>query len=85
MFSPYFIGNKYLHILTPVKHTEMRVDMENFKGEKRYAKYSKFSIGDAASKYKLTVGGYSGNAGNNFNNYTNTLDSCIQVGIEYSL
>ncbi|XP_076118178.1 fibrinogen-like protein 1 [Mytilus galloprovincialis] len=59
----FWLGNKYLHILTPVNHTEMRVDMENFKGEKRYAKYSKFSIGDAASKYKLTVGGYSGNAG----------------------
>ncbi|XP_076071760.1 fibrinogen-like protein 1 [Mytilus galloprovincialis] len=62
----FWLGNKYLHKLTSVKNTEMRVDIENFKGEKRYAKYSKFSIGGAASKYKLTVGGYSGNAGDAF-------------------
>lgn len=34
----------------------MRVDMENFKGEKRYAKYSTFKVGDNGSKYKLTIG-----------------------------
>ncbi|CAC5416514.1 unnamed protein product [Mytilus coruscus] len=52
--------------MTSVRNTEMRVDMENFKGEKRYAKYSTFKIGYAASKYKLTIGGYSGNAGDAF-------------------
>lgn len=41
----------------------MRVDMQNFKSDKRYAKYSTFKIGDAGCKYKLTVGGFSGNAG----------------------
>ncbi|CAG2238193.1 Ficolin-1 [Mytilus edulis] len=29
----FWLGNQYLHILTPVKNTEMRVDMENFKGD----------------------------------------------------
>lgn len=37
--------------------------MENFNGEKAYAVYSIFSVGDEASKYKLQVNGYSGNAG----------------------
>lgn len=41
--------------------------MENFKGVKKYAKYSTFKVGDAASKYTLTVGGFSGNAGKNTN------------------
>lgn len=41
----------------------MRVDIENFKGEKRYAKYSTFKVGDDASEYRLSVAGYKGNAG----------------------
>lgn len=32
-------------------------------GEKAYAKYSIFSVGNEYQKYKLTVGGYSGTAG----------------------
>ena len=31
---------------------------------KNYAFYSLFQVGDNASRYKLSVGGYSGNAGN---------------------
>ncbi|CAC5424785.1 Fibrinogen-like protein 1,Fibrinogen-like protein A,Tenascin,Ryncolin-2,Ryncolin-4,Techylectin-5B,Angiopoietin-related protein 2,Tenascin-N,Ficolin-2,Ryncolin-1,Tenascin-R,Ryncolin-3,Ficolin-1,Fibroleukin,Fibrinogen C domain-containing protein 1 [Mytilus coruscus] len=62
----FWLGNTYLHILTSIIKTEMRVDMENFKGEKRYAKYSTFKVGDAGSKYKLSIGGYSGNAGDAF-------------------
>ena len=41
----------------------MRVDMENFKGEKRFAKYTSFAVENAASKYKLSVFGFTGNAG----------------------
>lgn len=37
--------------------------MERFNGEKAYAVYSNFSVGDGASKYKLQANGYSGNAG----------------------
>ncbi|XP_076101022.1 ryncolin-2-like [Mytilus galloprovincialis] len=62
----FWLGNKYLNILTSIGKTEMRVDMENFKGVKKYAKYSTFKVGDAASKYTLTVGGFSGNAGDAF-------------------
>ncbi|OPL33817.1 hypothetical protein AM593_10658, partial [Mytilus galloprovincialis] len=62
----FWLGNKYIHTLTTAKNTEMRVDMENFKGEKRYAKYSTFKVGDAGSKYKLIIGRFSGNAGDAF-------------------
>lgn len=59
----YWIGIDMLHRLTSLKPQELRVDMESFNGEKAYAVYSNFSVGDEASKYQLQVTGYSGNAG----------------------
>nr|XP_039258025.1 ryncolin-1-like [Styela clava] len=38
--------------------------MEDWEGNKAYAKYEAFSIGDSSTNYHLTVGQYSGNAGN---------------------
>ena len=49
-----------------MKNNELRVDMQMFNGEKAYALYSNFSVGDENSKYQLTVQGYSGNAGAHF-------------------
>lgn len=45
---------------------ELRVDMVDKNYNKRYAVYKNFIVGDAASKYILIVGGYSGNAGELF-------------------
>ena len=42
---------------------ELRIDLEDFNGNKAYAKYSTFNVGDASTKYKLLVSGYSGTAG----------------------
>uniref|UniRef100_A0A8W8JM99 Fibrinogen C-terminal domain-containing protein n=1 Tax=Magallana gigas TaxID=29159 RepID=A0A8W8JM99_MAGGI len=58
----YWIGNDMLHRLTSQKPQELRVDMERFNGEKAYAVYSRFAVGNETSKYKLEVNGYSGNA-----------------------
>lgn len=58
-----FQGNEDIHLLTSKTKNELRVDLQRFSGEKPYAKYSKFSVGSESEKYKLTVGGYSGNAG----------------------
>ncbi|XP_071140422.1 angiopoietin-related protein 7-like isoform X2 [Mytilus edulis] len=62
LHGEFWIGNKYLHILTQVP-TELRIDLEAWDGQKRYAKYSSFVIGDAHSKYTLSVDGFGGNAG----------------------
>lgn len=54
-------------MLTSSGTYELRVDMVDSKNKKKYAVYKTFVIGDAASKYKLTVvGGYSGTAGDLF-------------------
>ncbi|XP_063405756.1 microfibril-associated glycoprotein 4-like [Mytilus trossulus] len=58
----FWIGNKYLHILTEVP-TELYIDQKAWDGQEAYAKYSTFVIGDAESKYTLSVDGFGGNAG----------------------
>ena len=42
---------------------EMRIDMADFRGDKKYAYYNFFMVGNAASKYKLQVAGYRGTVG----------------------
>lgn len=44
---------------------ELRIDIERFNGEKAYAVFSSFSVGDEARKYMLQRSGYIGNAGYN--------------------
>ncbi|XP_065934026.1 angiopoietin-4-like isoform X2 [Magallana gigas] len=73
----YWIGNDMLHKLTSLKTQELRVDMERFNGEKAYAVYSRFSVGDETSKYKLEVQGYSGNAGERLYNSNNMMFSTL--------
>ena len=52
----FWLGNKWIHLLTSVGSSELRID---FNGG-QYVKYSSFSVGNAASKYRLSVSGYSG-------------------------
>ena len=57
-----FPRKQALHLLTTGTKQELRVDLQKFSGEKAYAKYS-FAVGGLYDKYKLTIGGYRGNAG----------------------
>ena len=41
----------------------LRIDLEDWDGEKRFATYRKFNIGNTDEKYKLTASVYSGDAG----------------------
>ncbi|XP_076082482.1 fibrinogen-like protein A [Mytilus galloprovincialis] len=59
----YWLGNKHIHSLTASGKYELRIDLTDVSHKKKYAVYKTFVVGDAASKYKLTVGDYSGNAG----------------------
>ena len=56
--------------------------MEMFTGKKAYAKYSTFSVGTESQKYKLTIGGYNGNA-SEIHNYDN-VDAKIKFLIEFN-
>ncbi|XP_063408192.1 fibrinogen-like protein A [Mytilus trossulus] len=61
--AEFWFCNKYTNMLTSSEKYELRVDMVDPGSQKTYAVYKTFVVGDAASKYKLTVGDYSGNAG----------------------
>ena len=53
-----------LRIMSQNRHMyELRIDLEDFEGETRYAKYSFFDIGSPVDNYRLLISGYSGNAG----------------------
>ena len=59
-----WLGLEKIHCLTTrTARTEMRIDMADFRGDKKYANYNFFTVGNAASKYRLQVAGYSGTAG----------------------
>ena len=64
VWSEQWLGLEKIHCLTTrTARTEMRIDMADFRGDKKYAYYNFFMVGNAASKYKLQVAGYSGTAG----------------------
>ena len=58
----FWLGLDKIHHLTSTP-TELRVDVQDFEGNSAYAQYTTFSVGDSASKYILSVSGYSGTAG----------------------
>jgi hypothetical protein len=63
-------SSTYNNILQDLQRTitsqgtyELRVDMEDFENNIRYANFTTFSVGDSSTKYRLTISGYSGDAG----------------------
>ena len=55
-----------IHLLTKNKPQRLRVELQTFSGEKGYAEYLTFAVGNETSKYKLNVSGYAGNIGEFF-------------------
>ena len=59
----FWLGLDKIYRLTNILSPNiLQVDLESFKGEKAFAKYSSFSVGSSVMNYTLTVSGYSGNA-----------------------
>ncbi|XP_060593467.1 angiopoietin-related protein 7-like [Ruditapes philippinarum] len=56
----FWLGNDHLSLLTADGEHELRIELEDFDGIRRYAKYSKFKIYPEEDNYKLEVSGYSG-------------------------
>lgn len=61
----FWLGLNKIHRLTEIT-SSLRIDMQDFLGIKRYAKYSVFKVNDSDTQYSLKVGGFSGNTGDSF-------------------
>ena len=59
----FWLGNDNLHRLTAADNVTLRVDLEDFDGNIRYAGYTTFKVADEGDKYRLLIGGYNGTAG----------------------
>uniref|UniRef100_A0A673BHN8 Fibrinogen-like protein 1 n=1 Tax=Sphaeramia orbicularis TaxID=375764 RepID=A0A673BHN8_9TELE len=67
LFSPageFWLGNDPLHRITSQGAYDLRIAMEDFEGNQRYAEYKNFKVDDEkVNVYQMHVGEYSGNAG----------------------
>nr|XP_045591259.1 ryncolin-1-like [Procambarus clarkii] len=59
----FWLGLDLLHELTSVTLQEMRIDLKDYEGEQRWAKYGRFNIGSPDTNYRISVGRYTGDAG----------------------
>ncbi|XP_077993025.1 techylectin-5B-like [Glandiceps talaboti] len=69
----FWLGNKKIHQLTnqPGRTYQLRVDLEDWEGNMKYAIYHNFKVGDSRSKYKLSIGTYAGTAGDSLSYHKN--------------
>ena len=60
----FWLGLGKIHRLTEagVSNT-LRIDLGDDQGNRAYAEYSTFNIGDSSTEYTLTIAGYNGTAG----------------------
>ena len=56
----FWLGLDKIHSLTNSDTLKLRVDLEDWEGETRFAEYDMFAIGNEATKYRLSLGSYSG-------------------------
>lgn len=75
----FWLGNELLHVITKQGWYQLRVDMSDFEGNSRYAKYMIFAVGNVASGYQLRISGYSGDAGNSLEPHNNMKFSTQDV------
>ncbi|XP_030072256.1 fibroleukin [Microcaecilia unicolor] len=61
--NEFWLGNDKIHLLTKKGDMQLRIELEDLKGVKEYAKYKQFYVANEYLKYRLTVGGYDGTAG----------------------
>ncbi|XP_078702579.1 uncharacterized protein LOC144928221 [Branchiostoma floridae x Branchiostoma belcheri] len=65
----YWLGNENIHFLTNQRNYTLRVDIQAWVEEARYAQYTTFRVAGESDEYRLTVSGYSGTAGDSMTDY----------------
>lgn len=75
----YWIGLDNLHYLTHEANNSLRIELEDWHGQKKTANYESFSIGAESDGYQLTVKDYSGDAGDALNGHVDMKFSTYDV------
>ncbi|XP_041839273.1 fibrinogen-like protein 1 [Melanotaenia boesemani] len=88
LYSPkgeFWLGNEPLHHLTSQGKYDLRIDMEDFKGNRRFAEYKNFRVDDEKDQYQLHVGEYTGDAGDSLADARMmNMNSPCEDGIKFS-
>ncbi|XP_076253255.1 uncharacterized protein LOC143191767 isoform X1 [Rhynchophorus ferrugineus] len=58
----FWMGNNFLARWSRNRDLVLRIELEDFEGNTAWAEYDHFRVGEANEEFKLSVGGYSGNA-----------------------
>ena len=74
--SEFWLGLDKVYRLTSDKNNTLRVDLEDFEGNTRYAEYNMFGVMDENDKYKLILGSYSGETIIFLSSFPSPLPSC---------
>ncbi|XP_067012693.2 uncharacterized protein [Anabrus simplex] len=73
----FWFGNDFIHRLTTQKDMILRIELESFDGKMAWAEYSNFRVASGDNLYRLTVGGYSGNASDSFSAHNGVYFSTV--------
>uniref|UniRef100_T1JHV0 Fibrinogen C-terminal domain-containing protein n=1 Tax=Strigamia maritima TaxID=126957 RepID=T1JHV0_STRMM len=76
----FWLGLDPIYALTHQEDVELRIEIETWRGVKRFANYYEFQIADESDFYRLTVGNFTGDVEDCFSSYHNgvlfsTIDS----------
>ncbi|XP_041847113.1 fibrinogen-like protein 1 [Melanotaenia boesemani] len=63
MNAEFWLGNNNLHRITAQGNYSLRIHLEDFDGNHRYAEYKNVNVADEKDHYRLTFGAYVGTAG----------------------
>ena len=58
----YWIGNDIIHQITSHGNFTLKIVLTNWNNARKYAEYSVFIVANEMDNYRLTIGGYSGDA-----------------------
>lgn len=65
----FWFGNEFIHRLTTDNVVMLRIVLEDFDGNKAFADFDTFIVGSEDDNYKITIGGYAGNASDSLSSH----------------
>lgn len=78
----FWLGNDLISALTVQTPHELRIDLSDFTGLTRWAKYSLFSVSGIENNFQMTASGYSGTAGDSMSYHSGSFFSTIDKDLD---